>query len=174
VTFTEAGADSQMTSPIAEMTQRNKTFVPDVLAIGTGESVQFPNADPVLHHVYSFSPAKAFELDLYSRDALPTVEFDSPGVVTIGCNIHDEMRGYIYVTSENRFGTSDSGGNAHFSGVASGEYAIKVWHSRLRTDSEMNVTVSIDNDESKSATVALDLRRDLTGEIDAYERGGYE
>jgi plastocyanin len=79
----------------AQMDQRNREFVPHVLVIEAGTWVDFPNSDTVSHQVYSFSPAKPFQLPLYKGSAHPPVLFDHPGLVTLGCNIHDNMLGYI-------------------------------------------------------------------------------
>ena len=77
--------------------QINLEFVPHVKPVVVGSPVYFPNKDDVRHHVYSFSPAKRFELPLYSGTPAAPVVFDRPGIVAIGCNIHDWMLGYIYV-----------------------------------------------------------------------------
>ena len=82
----------------AIMDQRKLMFVPDVLVVQTGTAVDFPNSDQVRHQVYSFSGAKTFELALYAGRAHAPVVFDRSGLVTLGCNIHDSMVGYIWVT----------------------------------------------------------------------------
>jgi plastocyanin len=82
----------------AVMDQVDLSFSPKVIAVSTGTLVQFPNSDETRHHVYSFSPAKTFELRLFRGNEAPPVEFDQAGLVVIGCNIHDSMLGYIYVT----------------------------------------------------------------------------
>ena len=82
----------------AVIDQVDKEYVPYVTAVQVGTKVNFPNHDPVRHHVYSFSEAKSFELPLYKGSAHPPITFDTPGVVVLGCNIHDSMRGYIRVT----------------------------------------------------------------------------
>jgi plastocyanin len=80
-----------------EMAQQKKQFVPEVLVVPVGSEVRFPNHDTVRHHVYSFSPAKKFELKLYTGTPANPVLFDRPGVVVLGCNIHDQMVGWILV-----------------------------------------------------------------------------
>lgn len=116
----------------AVMDQRGKLFVPHVLVVRPGTRVEFPNSDHVRHHVYSFSPPKPFELKLYARSEVPSVTFDQPGVVSLGCNIHDWMQGYIYITEEPRFALSAEDGNADFTGLAEGAYRMRIWHPRLR------------------------------------------
>lgn len=91
----------------ADMDQRGQRFAPHVLAVHTGTQVRFPNSDNIRHQVYSFSAAKRFELRLYEGTPTDPLLFDKPGVVVLGCNIHDWMLGYIYVTDDPRFGVSD-------------------------------------------------------------------
>lgn len=96
--------------PMAIMDQVNKQFEPYVLAITQGQLVNFPNSDDIRHHVYSFSNTKPFELKLYHGTPNNPILFENPGVVVLGCNIHDSMVGYIYVAhSANVFKTNDSG-----------------------------------------------------------------
>ena len=111
----------------AIMDQKHKQFVPHVLAIRTGSPVTFPNSDNIRHSVYSFSPAKRFELPLYSGEPAAPVKFDTAGVVALGCNIHDKMIGYIYVSDSPWFGVTDSDGRVGFD-VPPGEYLVTFWH----------------------------------------------
>ena len=94
----------------AVMDQRNTAFEPGVLVIEAGTAVSFPNSDTVRHQVYSFSPAKAFELPLYSGTPPEPVVFDKPGVVVVGCNIHDWMIGWIVVLDTPHHARSDAAG----------------------------------------------------------------
>lgn len=105
-------------------------FVPGVKAIQVGTAVSFPNLDDVRHHVYSFSPPKRFELPLYAGTPARPVVFDVPGVVTIGCNIHDWMVGYIYVSESPHFATTSAQGSAHLAELPAGRYVVRVWHPR--------------------------------------------
>ena len=83
--------------PVAVMDQVNKQFSPTVLIVQQGQLVDFPNSDDIRHHVYSFSPAKVFDIKLYAGQPEKPEKFDTSGVVVLGCNIHDSMVGYIYV-----------------------------------------------------------------------------
>jgi plastocyanin len=94
----------------ALMDQAHNAFVPHVLIVQTGTSVLFPNNDVVSHHVYSFSEPKTFELGLYKGNAHPPVLFDRPGLVVLGCNIHDSMLGYILVVDTPHFAQTDAQG----------------------------------------------------------------
>ena len=108
--------------------QRNKTFVPYVTVVPTGSTVMFPNEDSVRHHVYSFSPAKTFEIPLYHGDSFPVV-FDKQGVVVLGCNIHDSMLAYIVVSDAPWQAVSDASGIVKFD-LPPGTYQLKLWHPR--------------------------------------------
>ena len=112
--------------------QRDREFVPYVTVVQTGTSVTFPNLDPILHHVYSFSPSKPFEIKLYSGDPPTGILFDKPGIVTLGCNIHDWMIGYIAVVSTPYFAKSDAAGKARLGDMPPGVYEVHAWHPQQR------------------------------------------
>jgi plastocyanin len=116
-----------VTSPASgKIVQKNKMFNPKVTVIQTGTKVNFPNEDTVRHHVYSFSPAKKFELKLYSGVPTEPVLFDQPGLVTLGCNIHDSMVGYIYVVDTPFFVKTDDKGKAMIK-LSDGQYSYQAW-----------------------------------------------
>jgi plastocyanin len=120
----------------AIMDQHDKEFVPYVLPVYVGTRVTFPNRDNIRHHVYSFSSAKKFELPLYIGTPAAPVVFDKPGVVALGCNIHDWMLAYIYVLTTPFFTKTAADGKARLEGLAPGAYEARVWHPRLRGDTE--------------------------------------
>ena len=115
-----------------EMSQQNRQFNPYIKVVPQGAQVSFPNRDRVAHHVYSFSPAKPFELPLYKGGASqpPGVSMDRAGVVTLGCNVHDWMIGYIYVADTPYF-AQVAGLRAEIMGVPPGKYTLGVWHPGL-------------------------------------------
>jgi len=117
--------------PSAVLDQKSMQFVPRVLAVRRGTAVSFPNSDNIRHHVYSFSPAKRFELRLYQGTPSEPVQFDTPGVVVLGCNIHDWMVGYVYVTEAPWFAVSDEQGRVRLEGLPQGRYALSLWHPQL-------------------------------------------
>jgi plastocyanin len=129
------GAPVRTTGANAEMGQRNKRFTPPVLAVQTGTTVQFPNQDTVRHHVYSFSPAKAFELKLYIGTPASPVVFDKAGTAALGCNIHDSMTGWVKVVDTPFFGVSDATGLARLE-LPAGEHRLQVWHPGLGAEVE--------------------------------------
>ncbi|MEO8366210.1 MAG: methylamine utilization protein [Pseudoxanthomonas sp.] len=114
----------------AVMDQRGSQFVPHVLPVQAGTSVVFPNQDQIRHQVYSFSASKRFELPLYAGSSASPIRFDQPGVVVLGCNIHDWMMGYIVVLDTPYFGKTDDNGAVRLDAPA-GKYRMRVWHPRL-------------------------------------------
>lgn len=114
------------------MAQRNKQFVPGTLIVARGSTVAFPNLDRVRHSIYSFSKAARFEIELYGRDQTRSHTFPIIGSVKLGCNIHDDMRGYIRVTDTPFAGKTDGNGYVTLTGAAAGAARITVWHPRLR------------------------------------------
>jgi plastocyanin len=114
----------------AVVDQLHQQFVPGIIAVRTGTAISFPNSDTVSHQVYSFSPAKHFELGLYRGVPRDPVIFDKPGIVVLGCNIHDNMIGYVYVTDAPYFGTTDEAGRFRAS-VIPGKYRVRIWSPRF-------------------------------------------
>jgi hypothetical protein len=110
------------------MVQQFQQFDPFVLPVQVGTVVEFPNRDPFRHHVYSFSPAKPFELKLYGGNQTETVTFDKPGVVALGCNIHDNMLAYIDVVPTPYFVKTGEDGSGEIPDMPTGSYTIAVWH----------------------------------------------
>ncbi len=113
------------------LAQRDLRFDPHVLVIPRGASVSFPNRDRVRHHVYSFSPARNFEIKLYSGTPTEPVRFDTAGTVELGCNVHDWMLGFIVVMDTPWWARSDQSGEASLADIPPGDYELRVWHSRL-------------------------------------------
>jgi len=122
-------AAAQQPPGISTMAQENQEFDPGVLAVRRGGRVSFPNHDDIQHHVYSFSPARVFELPLYKGQTPEPIEFDKAGVVTLGCNIHDHMRGFIFVADTPYFARADADGEVRLE-VPPGEYRLVLWHPR--------------------------------------------
>lgn len=161
VTTHSLDAPSHKPQPVkAVMDQVNRAFAPDLLVIPVGSTVTFPNSDSVSHQIYSFSPAKRFQLGLYRGTPYPPVHFEQAGVVTLGCNIHDEMVGYLVVTDAAYYGRTDTKGTWSDE-VARGRYRITIWHPRMReqaADLERELTVG----EADHAELTLRLTKSLT------------
>ncbi|MBA2352103.1 MAG: methylamine utilization protein [Burkholderiales bacterium] len=115
----------------ASIEQIGKRFTPLVSVAQTGAAISFPNKDTVRHHVYSFSPAKVFELKLYSGLPSMPVVFDKPGLVVLGCNIHDRMIAYVLVVETPWFVKTSKDGAARFTALPAGNYELKAWHYGL-------------------------------------------
>jgi plastocyanin len=155
--ITVHGESGRAQPPVAAiLDQINLTFVPDLIVIPVGSTVEFPNSDSVSHQIYSFSPAKRFQLPLYHGKPYPPVHFDQAGIVTLGCNIHDRMVGYIYVTDATYFGRTDTHGVWSVANVPRGTYRVSLWHPLLREPAaSLDREVSVSGDDPTTTTVQL-------------------
>jgi plastocyanin len=113
------------------MNQQHEAFAPHVLGVAVGTTVDFPNGDPVLHNVFSTSPAKRFDLGMYGQGETRNVVFDSPGVVLVRCNVHPRMTGYIVVHSNPYVAVTDAHGSYTITSVPPGTYTARIWHEEL-------------------------------------------
>jgi plastocyanin len=144
--------------PVDAVDQVDKQFVPYVKPIFVGSKVRFPNSDNIRHQVYSFSPAKKFELPLYGGTDAPPVLFDKPGVVVLGCNIHDWMVGYVYVSETPFFAKTETAGTATIDDMPPGEYTVRVWHPSMEHAEETTarqVTLNADGPTSVAWELSL-------------------
>jgi plastocyanin len=144
----------------AVMDQQALQFVPHLLVVQSGALITFPNGDKVSHHVYSFSETKTFELPLYKGDLHPPVLFERPGVVVLGCNIHDGMLGYVVVVDTPHFARTNVQGVASIDGVPNGDYAVTVWTPRVRPAS---LPAALPVAVTEVATLAVEVR--ITGRL---------
>jgi plastocyanin len=159
VAVPEAGVRPADKPPQDVVDQIDKEFVPYVTAIQVGSQVAFPNRDHIHHHVYSFSPPKPFELPLYVGTPAKPVLFDKPGVVKLGCNIHDWMIGYIYVAETPYFAKTGPDGRALLEGLPSGRYRVRVWHPRMGGSEEATVkSIELKQDEVANLSWKLSLK----------------
>lgn len=142
----------------AVMDQVNRAFEPDLLVIPVSSTVTFANNDTVSHQIYSFSPAKRFQLPLYRGKPYPPTLFDQAGLVTLGCNIHDEMLAYVLVTDAPYFGRTAADGSWSMD-VPEGPYRISLWHPRIRDeDKQLQGEVKVAEPEGK---LTLRLKKPL-------------
>lgn len=160
---TVAGGDPASTAggPPRTVTiaQQGLEFDPYVTAVTVGTEVRFPNRDPVLHNVYSFSKAKVFQLPLYKDEPPAPVLFDKPGAVTLGCNIHDWMVAYVYVLKTPYYAKTNKAGRAAIAGVPAGEYDLGVWHPRnRRRGSSPSRRLRIGEDEAIRTELVIRLK----------------
>ena len=155
-----AGALKPRPGQKAIMDQRDLMFVPDVLVVQTGTAVDFPNSDQVRHQVYSFSGAKTFQLALYAGRAPAPVVFDRSGLVTLGCNIHDSMLGYIWVTDSPWYGRTGADGSLRLHSLAPGAYTVRIWHALL-DESGPQLQQQLTLGDGASVTASFRLKRPL-------------
>lgn len=139
--------------------QVDRELNPFVTIVQTGTAIDFPNRDPIKHHLYSFSPAKPFEIKLYAGQPSTPIVFDKPGAVALGCNIHDWMEAYVLVVDSPYFAKSDSKGQARIVNIPPGNYRLKVWHPRQKTE------VAVRDISLSTAPLHLDLLIDLAPRI---------
>jgi plastocyanin len=134
VTLYPAGGAARPAHPIGRyvVAQQNLQFRPFLTVVPVGADVSFPNLDPTKHHVYSFSAAKKFELKLFAKDQSRIVRFDKPGVVALGCNIHDQMSAFIFVTDSGWTARTNAQGMAVFADAPNAPARVVVWHPYLR------------------------------------------
>jgi plastocyanin len=148
-------------SQSAVMDQVDKQFVPHVLIVQTGTSVEFPNSDTVAHHVYSFSHPNKFKLPMYKGTAHPPITFEYSGVVVLGCNIHDHMLGYILVVDSAAFAKTDADGTASLTLESLQDYEIRIWSPRIR-DGESLLSKTIPITPDSESVVSFRLARKLS------------
>lgn len=142
---------------VAIMDQVKKQFLPHILVVQKNTQVRFPNSDSIKHHVYSFSPAKIFELQLYKGLNADPLMFSKTGVAELGCNVHDWMLGYIYVVDTPYFSKTTATGKASIEAPA-GEYQIKIWHPRIQDPQQILVrSVNLADDSEVTFTLTADL-----------------
>jgi plastocyanin len=163
VVFSPLDASPSLTHESAVIDQIDKRFVPRITVIRTGTEVSFPNSDRIRHQVYSFSPAKRFTLKLYAGTASAPVTFDKPGLVVLGCNIHDYMVGFVAVVDSPYFSKLPASGSIVMN-LPAGRYRLRVWHPYLTTEvatqellvqsAPLAVPLSIDLDSAAPSVAA--------------------
>jgi plastocyanin len=147
----------------ASVDQVNKRFVPRVSVVRTGTTVTFPNSDRIRHQVYSFSPAKTFEVKLYAGSPKTPINFDQPGLVVLGCNIHDNMVAFISVVDSPYFAKTAESGAAVLN-LPAGRYRLRAWHPNAVsaipvrqitvTAAPLHIPLAIDTDSASAAVAA--------------------
>jgi plastocyanin len=168
------GAASAAPKKHAVVDQRDKQFIPYVTAVQVGTAVSFPNSDNIRHHVYSFSPAKKFELPLYSGVPAEPVVFDKVGFVTLGCNIHDWMIAYIAVLPTPYFQVTRQDGRAVLKDLPAGQYTVQVWHPALKGQPEAFAQRVDVGGGTKSLVFTLPLKHEVRAKrAPGLTTGGY-
>jgi plastocyanin len=139
--------------------QNDEDFQPYVTAVVVGTRVNFPNADKVAHHVFSLSKAKKFEIPRYRGEPKDTILFDQPGVVSLGCNIHDWMSAYVVVLATPYFAKSGPDGLVLLSGMPAGRYRLEVWHPRVKAMVTRDVALMAQDTATQIISVTLGVDR---------------
>src|SRR3954451_5571577 len=130
--YPSAGARAPRPGGRFVVSQQNLQFHPFLTIVPVGADVSFPNFDNTKHHVYSFSPSKRFELKLFAKDQSRTVHFDKPGIVALGCNIHDQMSAFIFVADSAWTARTNAQGMASFADAPNTPARLSIWHPYIR------------------------------------------
>ncbi|HEA54277.1 hypothetical protein LCGC14_0741600 [marine sediment metagenome] len=172
--------DGSQAAPVrAEVSQKDRMFHPHVLILPSGSSVDFPNRDNTQHHVYSFSPAKPFNLELYAGKPESPVVFDKPGIVELGCNIHDHMQAFIVVASTRAIGQTNERGEVTLAldfGAAKvpDSLSLNIWHARLQNNTRPVVrkidTASLANTTADIVNIELQPEPRHDGPLDNLQK----
>jgi plastocyanin len=142
--------------------QQNKQFVPYVTAVQVGTAILFPNKDNIRHHVYSLSPAKKFELPLYTGIPAAPVVFDKEGFVTLGCNIHDWMIAYVAVLPTPYSKVTGTDGHVRLTDLPAGKYTVEAWQPLLKgKPEELAQVIDLSSGSSKTIAFSMELRPDF-------------
>lgn len=126
-------AQARPEAPVAEIDQIDRRFEPMVLLVPPGQLVNFPNSDNVRHHVYSFSDIKQFSTPLYADENVEPVRFETPGIAVLGCNIHDSMVAYVYVSAWQDASLTNEAGQVSLTGMTTQPETLHIWHPWLQT-----------------------------------------
>jgi plastocyanin len=158
--LTPLDTTAAVTPPAAPVVieQKGEEFHPYVTPVVVGTRISFPNHDTVQHHVYSLSKPKRFEIPLYSGESKDAIVFDQPGVVTLGCNIHDWMVAYVVVLTSPYYAKSDATGSAMLTDLPPGRYRLAVWHPRHPDELTRDVVVA--GAEANPQVITLKLKPD--------------
>ena len=152
VVYLEGNFPRPASLPTKQVEQKDLTFVPALLPIEVGTKVQFPNLDDQYHNIFSYSPAKRFDLGRYrpEESPIPSVMFDRPGLVTLRCDIHEHMRGLVLVLSTPYFAMTDTAGHFRLDKLPAGRHTLKAW-----IDSRTTREKSIDLKDGQTLQVDL-------------------
>ena len=156
--------------------QIDKEFIAHVTPIQIGTAIDFPNHDQIRHHVYSFSPAKNFEIPLYKGSPANPILFEKAGVVSLGCNIHDWMSAYVYVNDTPYFTITDKNGQASLE-LPPGNYEIRTWHPNIDEHSaDITQMIKLESGSAQNISIQVGLKRTWSfrrGPISSNNRGRY-
>ena len=149
------GVKGPITPKKGEVDQKNLVFIPHVLAVPTGSSVDFKNSDKVNHNIFSADVCKKFNLGTYNPGMTKSVVFDKACVVNLLCNVHSEMSGYVVVVDSNAYAVTGADGKFSIPNVPAGTYEITAWSEKMKPAGKTTVTVT----DGGTATVAIKMAK---------------
>ncbi|HWA10369.1 MAG TPA: hypothetical protein VG838_13025 [Opitutaceae bacterium] len=158
--------------PVA-IVQKDEEFHPYVTPLVVGTRVTFPNEDSIQHQVFSQSEAKQFDIPLYRGASKEIVTFDRPGVVTLGCNIHDWMKAYVVVLATPYYSKAGDDGKATLSELPAGHYHLEVWHPLVAGKVERDIVIAASDETTQVIALTLKPDRRIRRAPDAGG-GGYK
>ncbi|QBJ64101.1 methylamine utilization protein [Pseudoalteromonas sp. DL-6] len=164
----EQASEVNLNQSLFTMTQKNRQFTPHILVVEKNSQVEFPNADSIMHHVYSFSKSKTFELKLYREQPQNPITFEQTGVVELGCNIHDWMLGYIVVVDSPYYAITNEQGVASFD-IQNGAYKLNVWHEGFRDISNIESQKVVITNNKLSYQLKQKLTLPIRVEVDEFD-----
>lgn len=152
--------------PRYRLVQHNKRFEPNLLVVPVGSVVDFPNADPWFHNVFSLYRGKRFDLGLYQAGTQRSVRFDRVGPSYLFCNIHPEMTGVVLAVDSSLYGISDKSGRYTISGVAPGKYTMHIWYENAKPETlaSLQRTVVVDDMTHALPTVSIPVVKQVQKE----------
>ncbi|NRA66832.1 MAG: hypothetical protein HRU19_20255 [Pseudobacteriovorax sp.] len=165
VVFLEFEGDPNESPQSVSMSAKDRTFIPSILPIRVGTTVEFPNQDTILHNVFSLSKTKKFDLGLYRKSEGKPVTFDQAGLVKVFCNIHAEMVGHILVLENKYFARGLDDCTFSLPTPKDGTYKISVWYKKGRGSSQSidvknGKIVAVEGNSSSSLTLSIKHKRD--------------
>ncbi len=139
IVYLEGAFDKGRPPAVRQIAQKDLMFVPTLIAVQTGTTVEFPNEDETYHNIFSYSPAKRFDLGRYRGDErpIPSLVFDKPGLVTLRCDIHEHMRALLLVVDTPYFVRTEADGHFRLTGLPAGKYNLKAWVDSRTTREQM-------------------------------------
>ena len=176
VSLVALDAPAATTKPPADavvIAQQGQEFDPYVTAVVVGARISFPNHDKIRHQVYSLSKTKPFEIPLYGPGAEQSVVFDKPGIIALGCNIHDWMSAYVVVLETPHFLKTPADGLARLAELPAGRYRLDVWHPRLATETRREIVITAGDAAAQTISVTLKADRRIRRAPDGAG-GGYK
>ena len=149
------------------ITQEGEEFSPAVTPVVAGTRIVFTNRDKIQHHVYSLSKTKRFEVPLFGSESKPSVLFDQPGIIALGCNIHDWMSAHVVVLATPYFAKTPADGAVTISALPPGKYRLEIWHPRLASDTRRELTIAAGEAPVQTISVVLKPARRIPRNPDA-------